>query len=114
MADLEIKCLGELSICCLHTPGHTKEHVSYVVTHVTPESTKIPFLFPGDTLFVGGCGRLFTGTAEQLYHSLQTLINLPADTLLFPAHEYTEANLKFAKALEPENEAIQQKLEFVK
>ena len=103
---LQITCVGQLSICCLHTPGHTHEHVSYVVTHVAPHSTKIPFLFPGDTLFIGGCGRLFTGTAEQLYQSLQTLAALPAETLVFPAHEYTEANLRFALALEPDNEAI--------
>jgi hydroxyacylglutathione hydrolase len=56
--------LGDLAICCMETPGHTLDHVSFVVTHVTPKSTKIPFLFCGDTMFIGGCGRLFEGTAE--------------------------------------------------
>jgi hydroxyacylglutathione hydrolase len=45
-------------------PGHTTDHVSYIITHVTPSSTKTPFLFCGDTLFIGGCGRLLGGTAE--------------------------------------------------
>lgn len=63
MSDLQTMTLGDLCICCMETPGHTTDHVSFVVTHVTPESTKIPFLFCGDTLFVGGCGRLLGGTA---------------------------------------------------
>lgn len=56
--------IGEICICCIECPGHTSDHVSYVVTHVTPESTKTPFLFCGDTLFIGGCGRILGGTAE--------------------------------------------------
>jgi len=70
MTDLETFSVGELAICCMETPGHTEEHVSFIVTHVTPDSTKIPFLFCGDTLFIGGCGRLLGGTAEQLFFSL--------------------------------------------
>ena len=70
-------------------------------------------IFTGDTLFIGGCGRIFTGTAEQLFYSLQKLINLPQDTLLFWGHEYTKANLKFAKFVDPENEVIDMKLEQV-
>jgi hydroxyacylglutathione hydrolase len=96
--------VGEICICAMETPGHTAEHVSYVITHVTPDSTKTPFLFSGDTLFVGGCGRLLDEelcTAEHLFSSLQTLINLPNETLLFCGHEYTQANLKFAKYIEP-------------
>ena len=64
LKDLQTMEIGDICICCIETPGHTKDHVSYVVTHVTPQSTKTPFLFCGDTLFIGGCGRLLGGTAE--------------------------------------------------
>lgn len=84
-----------------HTPGHTANHLSYVwrqggKTHV----------FCGDTLFSAGCGRVFTGTAAQLYRSLQAFAALPDDTLFYPAHEYTAANLRFAAAVEPDNADI--------
>lgn len=95
----------------METPGHTHDHVSYVVTHVTANSTKIPLLFCADTLFISGCGRIFDGTAEHLFYSLQKLIHLPPETLVFCAHEYTLANLKFAKAVEPNNSAIDTKIE---
>lgn len=101
MGDLETMTLGDIAIACMDTPGHTEDHVSYIVTHVTPTSTKIPLLFCADTLFIGGCGRLLGGTAEQLFLSLQKLINLPSETLVFPAHEYTLANLQFAHFVEP-------------
>jgi glyoxylase-like metal-dependent hydrolase (beta-lactamase superfamily II) len=73
MGDLETKTIGDVTVCCMFTPGHVEEHVSYIVTHVTPESTKIPFLFCGDTLFIGGCGRVFPmygGNSEDLFYSL--------------------------------------------
>lgn len=108
--------VGDLCICCMATPGHTAEHVSYIITHVTPESTKTPFLFTGDTLFIGGCGRLLDqpyADAEHLFYSLQKLINLPNETLLFCGHEYTLANLKFAKYIEPDNPMIDIKIQQV-
>ena len=110
MKDLETMTVGDLTICCMETPGHTTDHVSYVVTHVAEGSTKIPFLFCADTLFIGGCGRLLGGTAEQLFYSLQKLINLPNETLVFCAHEYTLSNLAFAKYVEPNNPAIDAKI----
>ena len=61
MADLQTMTIGEFCICCMETPGHTSDHCSFVVTHVTPESSKIPFLFCADTIFVGGVGRLLDG-----------------------------------------------------
>jgi hydroxyacylglutathione hydrolase len=64
MKDLQTMEIGDITICCLETLGHTPDHVSFIVTHVTPQSTKTPFLFCGDTMFVGGCGRLLGGTAE--------------------------------------------------
>jgi hydroxyacylglutathione hydrolase len=95
----------------MDTPGHTEDHVSFVIHHISPTSTKIPFLFCADTLFIGGCGRLLGGTAEQLFYSLQRLINLPSETLVFPAHEYTLQNLSFAKYIEPNNPMIDKKIE---
>jgi hydroxyacylglutathione hydrolase len=73
LKDLWTMQVGEICICAMETPGHTAEHVSYVITHVTPDSTKTPFLFSGDTLFIGGCGRLLDQEhcmAEHLFSSL--------------------------------------------
>ncbi|MCP2039855.1 hydroxyacylglutathione hydrolase [Neisseria sp. HSC-16F19] len=81
-----------------HVPGHTARHVVYILkqgqqTHV----------FCGDTLFSAGCGRVFDGTAADLYRSLMRLNTLPENTLFYPAHEYTASNLRFAQAVEPDN-----------
>ncbi|MCC5882053.1 MAG: hydroxyacylglutathione hydrolase, partial [Halomonas sp.] len=65
-----------------------------------------PLLFCGDTLFSGGCGRRFEGSPEQMHSSLQTLAGLPDDTLVFAAHEYTLANLRFAQAADPNNRDV--------
>lgn len=78
-------------------PGHTLDHIAFFAAGVPP------LLFCGDTLFCGGCGRLFEGTAEQMHASLSRLSTLPGDTLVFAAHEYTLANLEFAKAADPAN-----------
>ena len=67
-------------------------------------------VFSGDTLFAAGCGRLFEGTAEQMYASLSKIKNLPAQTLLFCGHEYTVANLKFAATVENGNDMIKERL----
>lgn len=74
-----------------HTAGHTSSHVSYVLNHSTQTH-----VFCGDTLFSGGCGRVFTGTMGELFNSLQRFKTLPDDTLFYPAHEYTLSNLTFA------------------
>jgi hydroxyacylglutathione hydrolase len=111
MDDLQTMTIGELAVACMYVPGHRKEHVAFVVTHVTETSNKIPFLFCGDTIFIASCGRVFTGTHEQLYYSLQKLINLPYDTLLFCAHEYTRQNLDFAKFIDPSNPAVDDKIQ---
>ena len=114
MNDLETLTIGELCIACMHTPGHTKSAVCFIVTHVAENSTKIPFLFCGDTLFIGGCGRVFNGTYAELYNSLKTLTYLPNDTLVFPGHEYTQKNLEFCLKVDPENEFLKDKFEWVK
>ena len=80
-------------------PGHTLGHLLWTWSDGRA--------FVGDTLFVAGCGRLFEGTAEQLDRSLNEVIaGLPADTLLYCAHEYTEANLRFARHVDPDNAAL--------
>lgn len=88
----------------LDIPGHTSGHIAYYGHGI---------LFCGDTLFLAGCGRLFEGTAEQMYHSLCTLAALPDDTQVYCAHEYTLANLTFARVVEPDNLAIVQRIKQV-
>ncbi|XP_022764888.1 hydroxyacylglutathione hydrolase cytoplasmic isoform X2 [Durio zibethinus] len=97
-----------LNILALHTPCHTKGHISYYVTGKDGED---PAVFTGDTLFIAGCGKFFEGTAEQMYQSLcVTLGSLPKPTRVYCGHEYTVKNLQFAMTVEPKNERIQQKL----
>ncbi len=84
-------------------PGHTHTHIAFVF----PEDG---LLFAGDTLFVAGCGRLFEGTAAQMEASLSRLASLPDSTRVYCGHEYTLKNLRFARAVEPENEAVREKL----
>ena len=97
----------------METPGHTTDHCSFIVTHVTPESNKNPFLFCGDTIFIGGVGRLLDGPqhCNDLYESVRKLMALPNETLVFCGHEYTVSNLEFAQKLEPENDTIASKLD---
>lgn len=86
----------------LEVPGHTAGHVAYWAK--VPEQA--PVLFCGDTLFSGGCGRLFEGTPAQMLRSLHRLAALPTDTRVCCAHEYTLANLRFARTVEPDNAAL--------
>lgn len=90
----------------IHTPGHTMDMLNYYV-----EDGNV--LFSGDTLFVMGCGRLFEGSAELMWQSLQKLMSLPEDTIIYCAHEYTEANVAFALSIDPANEALQNRSELV-
>ncbi|WP_199608632.1 hydroxyacylglutathione hydrolase [Flocculibacter collagenilyticus] len=94
--EIEIKSI-EASFKILEVPGHTLDHIAYF------DSTN---LFCGDTLFSGGCGRLFEGTPEQMHHSLTKLTQLPDSTKVYCTHEYTKANLMFALAVEPNNAAL--------
>jgi hydroxyacylglutathione hydrolase len=87
----------------IDVPGHTRAHIAYWL----PQSGH---LFCGDTLFVGGCGRLFEGTPAQMHASLQRLAALPESTRVWCAHEYTEANLRWAAATAPEDGAIARRL----
>ena len=83
----------------IDVPGHTSGHIAFFSTRAQSQ----PLLFCGDTLFSGGCGRLFEGTAAQMQASLDALAALPANTLVCCAHEYTISNLRFAQAVEPNN-----------
>lgn len=95
--------LGHHKIEVINIPGHTKGHIAYYL----PEDG---VLFCGDTLFSMGCGRVFEGTMEQLYNSLQKIKMLPDDTSVYCAHEYTVKNIEFALTLDPENKDLQEKL----
>lgn len=88
----------------LDVPGHTAGHIAWYC----PDADGAPVLFCGDTLFSGGCGRLFEGTPAQMLASLDKLAALPGSTRVCCAHEYTLSNLRFARAVEPGNMALRQ------
>ncbi|EED35075.1 hydroxyacylglutathione hydrolase [Luminiphilus syltensis NOR5-1B] len=100
----QIDVLGE-SFEVLEVGGHTLDHIAYL------SHTSEPALFCGDTLFVAGCGRMFEGTPPLMYQSLARLAALPPQTAVYCAHEYTLANLAFARAAEPGNSAITARIE---
>uniref|UniRef100_A0A8C6Y5U4 Hydroxyacylglutathione hydrolase like n=1 Tax=Naja naja TaxID=35670 RepID=A0A8C6Y5U4_NAJNA len=110
--EQELK-FGSIHVRCLLTPGHTMGHVCYFVWE--NDSLNAPAAFTGDTLFVGGCGKLLECTAEQLFNSLMEVLGgLPKETKIFCGHEYTTQNLKFALKVEPENEFVKEKLIWAK
>ncbi|MBC7697503.1 MAG: hydroxyacylglutathione hydrolase [Bacteroidia bacterium] len=92
-----------LKLKVISLPGHTLGHVAY---YAEDEENAQNILFCGDTLFGAGCGRLFEGTPEQMFASLQKLAALPQDTKVYCTHEYTMHNINFALTLEPDNQAL--------
>jgi hydroxyacylglutathione hydrolase len=94
-------CVGDVRATCIHVPGHTLGAVAYFVDNAEARA-----VFTGDTLFCGGCGRLFEGTPAQMHGSLTRLAGLPPDTRVYCGHEYTRNNLAFAASVEPSNAAI--------
>ena len=104
-----IELLGH-TVQVFAVPGHTLGHVVYFC----PESDATPWLLSGDTLFAGGCGRVFEGTAEQMYTSLSRLADLPDNTRVYCTHEYTLSNLLFAQAVEPNNADLNQRVSQVR
>lgn len=92
--------IGEQTAKVYFVPGHTSGHIAY---HFAESRA----LFCGDTMFALGCGRLFEGTPDEMWQSLSKLMTLPDDTRIYCAHEYTEANAKFALSVEPDNVALQ-------
>src|SRR5690348_8249802 len=87
----------------IEVPGHTLDHIALIFNDEG-------VAFVGDTLFAMGCGRLFEGTPQQMYRSLQRLAGLPASARLYPAHEYTLSNARFAVHADPHNAALEQRL----
>lgn len=108
LADGQRIRILEHDLDVIEVPGHTLGHIAYF--HA---ATDTPWLLSGDTLFAAGCGRLFEGTAAQMFASLQRLAALPAHTLVYCTHEYTLSNLRFALAVEPENQQIAERFEKV-
>jgi hydroxyacylglutathione hydrolase len=91
--------LGAQIAQVFEVPGHTRGHIAYWFGNSRA-------LFCGDTLFIMGCGRLFEGTPDQMWHSLGKLRALPAETRIYCAHEYTQSNARFALTVEPQNSAL--------
>lgn len=100
LKDEDIVPIDELCFKVLSIPGHTRTHIAYY-------EAKKAWLFCGDTLFSAGCGRVFDGTIEQLHQAIQRLKQLPDNTQIYCAHEYTLQNLNFAAMVDPVNEDIQ-------
>jgi hydroxyacylglutathione hydrolase len=103
----QLTVLG-LTFSVYEVPGHTLGHIAFY-----HQDQDAPLLFCGDTLFAAGCGRLFEGTPAQMHHSLGRLAELPGNTLVYCAHEYTLSNLRFAVAVEPTNPDVIQRFEQV-
>ncbi|ATF08896.1 hydroxyacylglutathione hydrolase [Candidatus Enterovibrio altilux] len=104
LKDKEIFVLFNTYFTVYQVPGHTIDHIAFYAKGI---------LFSGDTLFSGGCGRCFEGTLVQMLASLMSLASLPDDTKVYCAHEYTQANLKFAQVIESNNAELNQYAENV-
>lgn len=90
----------DIELSVMEIPGHTLDHIAFYGNG---------WLFSGDTLFSSGCGRVFEGTHEMMYLSLLNIRNLNENTVIFPTHEYTLGNLKFALAVEPNNQVLKKR-----
>jgi len=102
--DGEILNILGVEVKIIEVLGHTSSHISFFLNGISP------VLFIGDTLFSGGCGRIFEGTYQQMYSSLERIKSLPKNTLIYCAHEYTKANLLWALNLNPKDQDIKNKL----
>ncbi|MGE0179247.1 MAG: hydroxyacylglutathione hydrolase [Sphingomonas sp.] len=99
----DIACLGDIEAEVIEVPAHTAGHIAYLL-HAEGAA------FVGDTLFAMGCGRLFEGTPAQMFDNMRRLAQLPPDTLVYCAHEYTLANGRFALTVEPDNQALAERM----
>jgi hydroxyacylglutathione hydrolase len=95
----DVARIGKVAARVIEVPAHTAGHIAYYL----PEAG---IAFVGDTLFAMGCGRLFEGTAAQMWRNMERLAALPPATKIYCAHEYTQSNGRYAQVAEPENEAI--------
>ncbi|MEA3226728.1 MAG: hydroxyacylglutathione hydrolase C-terminal domain-containing protein, partial [Planctomycetota bacterium] len=110
--DGQILSVGDAKVQVIATPGHTSTSVCY---YVPPSGdNKSGVLWSGDTLFVGGCGRLFERDAQSMWKSLQRLASLPDDTIIYCGHDYTLENYEFALSIEPDNQLIEQRLHYIR
>ena len=101
--DDEKFILGETDFKVIHIPGHTLGHIAFY-------SEKAGVIFTGDTLFSLGCGRIFEGTFEQMFNSLEKIKNLSKNTMIYCGHEYTNNNAKFCKTIDKNNKKLQNKI----
>ena len=99
--------LGDVTAAVIDVPAHTAGHIAF---YIADEKT----VFVGDTLFAMGCGRLFEGTAEQMFDNMQKLSRLPGDTQVYCAHEYTLSNGEYALVAEPDNQALKERMDAVR
>ena len=110
--DGQIVSMGEAQIKVIATPGHTRSSVCY---YMQPSNTiSNGMLWTGDTLFVGGCGRLFECDPQTMWDSLLKLASLPDDTRVYCGHDYTVENYEFALSIEPDNETVKKRLDAIR
>ena len=109
----QLELLGQ-PVSVIDVRAHTRAHLAYVLPEGCSPELPTPVLFCGDTLFGAGCGRLFEGSAEDMHLALKRLQDLPDDTIVHCAHEYTEGNLRWAHALRPDDQAIATRLSTVR
>lgn len=103
-ADGATHKIGEnLEVTAVHTPCHTQDSICWYVRDLKSGQTAV---FTGDTLFNCGCGRFFEGDANQMHAAMSKLSKLPDSTIVYPGHEYTKSNVKFAVSVDPENKAL--------
>ena len=110
--DGRILAMDDTRVEVLATPGHTRTSICYYLQ--PPGVTQKGMLWTGDTLFVGGCGRIFECDPRTMWDSLLRLASLPDDTLVYCGHDYTLENYEFALSIEPENEAVKKRLDEVR
>jgi hydroxyacylglutathione hydrolase len=112
VADGQILPVGDSKVRVIATPGHTSTSVCY---YMEPSAgSKNGILWTGDTMFIGGCGRLLECNAQLMWESLQKLASLPDDTLVYCGHDYTLENYEFASGIEPDNQIVKERLDQVR
>ena len=104
-------CVGPIGFTVIRTPGHSTDSVCL---YLPPEEGEAGRLFTGDTLVLGGCGRLLTKSPEMMWSSLQSLAALPQATKVYPGHDYTLENYEFAATVEPDNAIVRARLEVIR
>ena len=107
--DKQVLAISNIELHVIATPGHTKTSVCYYIPAADEDKHKI--LWTGDTLFVGGCGRILECDARTMWDSILKLAFLPDDTLVYCGHDYTQENYEFALTIEPDNEAVKRRLQ---